>query len=61
MGVMAAQAEEAREERRPASSAPTRTSTEAAPTQRGHGETTEVSLTQFRAMYPGWVSVAQGG
>ncbi|WP_406444567.1 hypothetical protein OHB14_36770 [Streptomyces sp. NBC_01613] len=61
MGVMAARTEEAQEQRRPASSTPTRTSTTAAPTQRGDSETTEVSLTQFRAMYPGWVSVAQGG
>ncbi|MGY6019597.1 hypothetical protein [Streptomyces spinosirectus] len=56
-GVMAARVEEVREERRPASSTPTRTSTEAAPAQRGDSEVHEVSLTQFRAKFPGLVSV----
>lgn len=60
-GVMAARAEEEQEQRQPASSTPTRTSTTAAPTPRGSSETTEVSLTQFRAQFPGLVSVAQGG
>ncbi|MDQ0758692.1 hypothetical protein [Streptomyces canus] len=59
-GVMAAVAEEEREDR-PASTAPTRTSTTAAPTGSGTGEATEVSLTQFRAQFPGLVSVTQGG
>jgi hypothetical protein len=60
-GVMATRAEEAREEQRPTSSTPTRTSTTTAPARRGDGETAEVSLTQFRAQFPGLVSVAQGG
>lgn len=60
-GVMAARVEEEREHREPTSSTPTRTNTPAAPAQRGGSGTTEVSLTQFRAMYPGWVSVAKGG
>jgi hypothetical protein len=59
-GVMAAVAEEEREPRQ-ASTTPTRTSTTAAPAQGGSGETAEVSLTQFRAQFPGLVSVAQGG
>jgi hypothetical protein len=60
-GVMAARAEEEREQRDPTpSTTPTRTST-APPTRQGNGETTEVSLTQFRAQFPGLVSVAQGG
>lgn len=59
-GVMAARVEEEREDQ-PSSSTPTRTSTPAAPTGRGTSETTEVSLTQFRAAFPGLVSVAQGG
>jgi len=58
---MAARVEEASDERRPTSSTPTRTSTTAAPAQRGSSETAEVSLTQFRAQFPGLVSVAQGG
>jgi len=60
-GVMAARAEEERERQQPARTTPTRTSTAAAPQGRGTSEVTEVSLTQFRAMYPGWVSVAEGG
>jgi len=59
-GVMAAIAEEEREPR-PTSSTPTRASTTAPPARQGNGETTEVSLTQFRAQFPGWVSVTQGG
>ncbi|MEU1272977.1 hypothetical protein [Streptomyces sp. NPDC005799] len=61
-GVMAARQEEASEKRPAApSTTPTRTSTTAAPTTGGSSETTEVSLTQFRALYPGWVSVAGEG
>ncbi|MFF7130402.1 hypothetical protein [Streptomyces sp. NPDC008240] len=60
-GVLAARADEEREERPAASSTPTRTSTTAEPSRRGTGETTEVSLTAFRAQFPGLVSVAQGG
>lgn len=61
-GVMAARAEEERDEQQPTtSSSPTRTSTTAAPAGRGSSETAEVSLTQFRAKFPGLVSVAQGG
>jgi hypothetical protein len=60
-GVMAARVEEEREDR-PTSTTPTRDSTTAPPPARqGNGETTEVSLTQFRAQFPGWVSVTQGG
>jgi hypothetical protein len=59
-GVMAARVEEEREEREP-SRTPTRTNTTAAPAQRGTNEVSEVSLTQFRAKFPGLVSVAQGG
>lgn len=61
-GVMAARQEEEREDRshvRAASSTPTRT--QDAPQGRVTSETTEVSLTQFRAQFPGLVSVAQGG
>jgi hypothetical protein len=54
---MAARVEEERER-----VTPTRASTTAPPPARqGNGETTEVSLTQFRAQFPGWVSVTQGG
>lgn len=61
-GVMAARAEEERERREPPrSTTPTRTSSTPVPQGRGGGETTQVSLTQFRALYPGWVSVAEGG
>lgn len=60
-GVMAARVEEEREDRPTTSSTPTRTSTTAEPTRRGTSETTEVSLTAFRAQFPGLVSVAQGG
>jgi hypothetical protein len=56
-GVMAALADEEREDQ--PSTTPTRT--QAAPTGRAPSETTEVSLTQFRAKFPGLVSVAQGG
>ncbi|MFI2761403.1 hypothetical protein ACH5A3_21415 [Streptomyces echinatus] len=61
-GVMAARVEEERESRPSTSSTPTRTST-AAPAGRGDSETTEVSLTQFRAQFPGLVSVGgtEGG
>lgn len=59
-GVMAARAEAEREDR-PTPSTPTRTSSTAPPPRQGAGETTEVSLTQFRAQFPGLVSVAQGG
>ncbi len=59
-GVLAALAEEERERTEPRTT-PTRTSTTAAPAQGGSSETTEVSLTQFRAQFPGLVSVAQGG
>ncbi|MDH6448175.1 hypothetical protein M2155_000583 [Streptomyces sp. SAI-119] len=57
-GVLAAQQEADRDDRPAASTTPTRTSSAPAPER---GDVTEVSLTQFRAMYPGWVSVAQGG
>ncbi|MFJ4926837.1 hypothetical protein [Streptomyces sp. NPDC088736] len=59
-GVMAARVEEERDEQ-PSSSTPTRTQDTAPPPRQGSPEAVEVSLTQFRAMYPGWVSVAQGG
>jgi hypothetical protein len=58
-GVMAARVDEERDER-PTSTTPTRTST-APPERQGAGETTEVSLTQFRMQFPGLVSVAEGG
>ena len=60
-GVMAARAEEERERSEPTRrSTSTRTSSTAAPAG-GTGETTELSLTQFRAKFPGLVSVAEGG
>jgi hypothetical protein len=59
-GVMAARVEEERENREP-SYTPTRTSTTGPPPRQASRETTEVSLTQFRAQFPGLVSVAQGG
>lgn len=64
-GVLAVRREEAREEQedpgeQKRSSTPTRTSTEAAPAG-GSSEVREVSLTQFRAFYPGLISMAQGG
>lgn len=59
-GVMAARAEEEREQQ-PERTTPTRTSSTAPPSRQGIGETTELSLTQFRAKFPGLVSVAQGG
>lgn len=61
-GVMAARQEEERDDYRPArapSSTPTRTHD--APQGGVASETAEVSLTQFRAQFPGWVSVAKGG
>ncbi|MFF4552707.1 hypothetical protein [Streptomyces sp. NPDC001422] len=58
-GVMAARVDEERDETPAAASTPTRT--QPAPTGRGTGETTEVSLTQFRMQFPDLVSVAQGG
>ncbi|MEU6597848.1 hypothetical protein [Streptomyces flaveolus] len=58
-GVMAARADAEREQ--PARSrTPTRTST-AAPAGRGDSEVHEVSLTQFRAMFPGLVSGGSAG
>lgn len=59
-GVMAARAEAEREEQRPTSTTPTRTSSTPA-SERGDSSVTELSLTQFRAKFPGWVSVGQGG
>lgn len=61
-GVMAARAEAERDERQPSpsSTTSTRTSSTAAPAGRGTGEATEVSLTQFRAQFPGLVSVSGG-
>lgn len=60
-GVMAARIEAERAEQSPGtSSTPTRTSSTPAPA-RGDSSRTELTLTQFRAQYPGWVSVAQGG
>jgi hypothetical protein len=61
MGVMAARADEENDRQPSRSSTPTRTSTTAAPAGRGSSEKTNVSLTQFRAKFPGLVSVAQGG
>ena len=49
----------AEEDERHERSTPTRTST-AAPTGRGDSEVSEVSLTQFRAKFPGLVSVSGG-
>jgi hypothetical protein len=62
-GVMAARAEQERDEQQPAGPTPTRTSSTARPPRQGAGETAEVSLTQFRAQFPGLVSVggAEGG
>jgi hypothetical protein len=56
-GVMAARAEEERDDEPERSTTPTRTSSTAPPTRQGAGETAEVSLTQFRAQFPGLVSV----
>ncbi len=53
-GVMAARAENERE-----STTPTRTSSTPAPERDDHS--TELSLTQFRAKFPGLVSMGQGG
>lgn len=60
-GVMAARIEAEREDRpsRAASSTPTRTSSTSAP-ERGNGEAVELSLTQFRAQFPGLVSMGGG-
>ena len=57
---MAARVDEERDERPAVSTTPTRTQS-AAPQGSGSSETAEVSLTQFRAQFPGWVSVTQGG
>lgn len=59
-GVMAARVEAERDEQPTSSNAPTRAQ-DAPPSRQGAAETAEVSLTQFRASFPGWVSVAQGG
>lgn len=59
-GVMAARVEKEREEQPPSNPTPTRTSSTAPPSRQGAGGT-EVSLTQFRAQFPGLVSVTQGG
>lgn len=59
-GVMAARVEEEREDRPAPSSTATRTSSTAAPAGRGSSEASEVSLTQFRAQFPGLVSVGGG-
>jgi hypothetical protein len=59
-GVMAARAEEEREDQQTRNSAtPTRTSSAPAP-RRDDSSTTELSLTQFRAQFPGLVSMGQG-
>lgn len=58
-GVMTARVEEERDDR-PTSTNPTRTQDTAPPARQSGGET-QVSLTQFRAQFPGLVSVAQGG
>ena len=63
-GVMAARVEAERERREPdRSTTPTRTSTPAEPTRSGSSEVHEVSLTAFRAQFPGLVSVggSEGG
>jgi hypothetical protein len=59
-GVLAARIDEERERQEPTRTTPTRTSTQAAPARRGSSESTEVSLTQFRAQFPGLVSVSGG-
>jgi hypothetical protein len=55
---MAARVEEERERTTPTRAS---TTTTAAAAQGGTTGATEVSLTQFRAQFPGWVSVTQGG
>jgi hypothetical protein len=56
-GVMAARVDAEREDRPQAvSHTPTRTSSAPAP-ERGNGEAVELSLTQFRAQFPGLVSM----
>lgn len=59
-GVMAARVEEEREDRPAPSSTATRTSSTAQPSRQGAGDVSEVSLTQFRAQFPGLVSVGGG-
>jgi hypothetical protein len=59
-GVMAARVEEEREDRPAPSSTATRTSSTAQPPRQGAGDVSEVSLTQFRAQFPGLVSVGGG-
>lgn len=59
-GVMAARIEAEQEATQPDSNTPTRTSSTPAPA-RGDSSVTELSLTQFRAKFPGLVSMAQGG
>jgi hypothetical protein len=56
-GVMAARREAEADDARPASNTPTRTSSTAPPTRQGDSEVHEVSLTAFRAKFPGLVSV----
>jgi hypothetical protein len=58
-GVMAARIEEERDQPTERTT-PTRTQDTVSPPQRD-GSETQVSLTQFRATFPGLVSVAQGG
>lgn len=55
-GVMAARVEEERDEQRPTSTAPTRTSSTSAPERADSSEVREVSLTAFRVEFPGMVS-----
>lgn len=58
-GVMAARLEAEREEQQPTvGTTTTRTSSTPAT---GRGDVTELSLTQFRAKFPGLVSMGQGG
>lgn len=57
-GVLAARAEAERER---TSATPTRTHSPAAPRRDTSSSVTELSLTQFRAKFPGLVSVGQGG
>jgi hypothetical protein len=59
-GVLAARQEEARE-RQPHRTTPTRTSSAPATARDDDSGRTELSLTQFRAQFPGLVSVGQGG
>lgn len=57
-GVLAARQDAERDQPSTPSATPTRTGSTPAPQR---GDTTELSLTQFRAQFPGWVSVTQGG